>query len=84
MADDAAAPKPRWSVAPFFVVGDVVATANFDRDKLGFHYDRFGAIRPGSPWFAAPESPSCSSSWRQADRPNSTVDPGGDLWDAYI
>ena len=26
---------PRWSVAPYFRIDDVVATANFYRDKLG-------------------------------------------------
>lgn len=35
------AQTPRWSVAPYFIVDDVVATANYYRDKLGFHYDRF-------------------------------------------
>ena len=33
--------KPRWSVAPYFIVDDVVATANYYRDQLGFHYERF-------------------------------------------
>ncbi|HET7710374.1 MAG TPA: hypothetical protein VFL80_00440 [Thermoanaerobaculia bacterium] len=33
--------KPTWNIAPYFIVDDVVATANFYRDKLGFHYDRF-------------------------------------------
>jgi len=33
--------KPRWSIAPYFIVDDVVATANYYRDKLGFHYERF-------------------------------------------
>ena len=47
MTEAAAAPKPRWSVAPFFIVDDVVATANFYRDKLGFHYDRFWGDPPG-------------------------------------
>ena len=26
---------PRWSVALYFIVDDVVATANYYRDKLG-------------------------------------------------
>jgi len=30
-----------WKVAPCFIVNDVVFTANFYRDKLGFHYERF-------------------------------------------
>src|SRR6478609_3996659 len=32
---------PRWSIAPYFVVDDVVATANDYRDRLGFQYERF-------------------------------------------
>jgi hypothetical protein len=31
----------RWSIAPYFIVDDVVATANWYRDRLGFRYDRF-------------------------------------------
>ena len=30
-----------WRVAPYFIVGDVVATANYYRDRLGFEYHRF-------------------------------------------
>lgn len=29
-----AAPPPDWRVAPYFIVEDVVATANYYRDKL--------------------------------------------------
>jgi len=35
-----------WSVAPYFIVNDVVVTANFYRDKLGFHYERFWGDPP--------------------------------------
>jgi len=31
----------QWRVAPYFIVDDVVATANFYREKLGFEYERF-------------------------------------------
>jgi catechol 2,3-dioxygenase-like lactoylglutathione lyase family enzyme len=38
----------RWSIAPYFIVDDVVAAANFYRDKLGFQYERFwGGDPPG-------------------------------------
>src|SRR5438067_484445 len=40
------APPPRWRIAPFFIVDDVVATANFYRDKLGFQYERFWGEPP--------------------------------------
>jgi hypothetical protein len=33
-------PRP-WSIAPYFIVDDVVATADFYRDTLVFHYERF-------------------------------------------
>ena len=32
---------PHWTIAPYFLVDDVVTTANYYRDKLGFHYERF-------------------------------------------
>jgi len=41
MTDTLAAKRVRWSVAPYFIVDDVVATANFYRDQLGFSYERF-------------------------------------------
>jgi predicted enzyme related to lactoylglutathione lyase len=85
MADDAAASKPRWSVAPLFIVDDVVATANFYRDKLGFHYDRFWGDPPG---FAMVHRFGITVMLKQLaaglKRPNSTIDPDGELWDAYI
>jgi hypothetical protein len=37
---------PRWTIAPYFIVDNVVATANFYRDKLGFHYERFWGEPP--------------------------------------
>jgi len=33
--------RQRWTSAPYFIVDDVVSTANYYRDKLGFHYERF-------------------------------------------
>ena len=39
-------PQARWGIAPYFIVDDVVATANFYRDKLGFHYERFWGDPP--------------------------------------
>ena len=38
--------RARWSIAPDFVVDDVVATANYYRDKLGFEYERFWGEPP--------------------------------------
>ena len=75
-----------WSVAPYFIVEDVVRTANYYRDKLGFHYERFWG------------EPACFCMVKRAGviimlaqfeqggvmRPNSTVDPEGGAWDAYV
>jgi predicted lactoylglutathione lyase len=33
-------------VAPYFIVDDVVATANYYRDSLGFDYDRLWGEPP--------------------------------------
>jgi hypothetical protein len=33
-------------VAPYFIVDDVFATANFYRDNLGFRYERFWGDPP--------------------------------------
>ena len=79
-------PAQRWSVAPYFVVDDVVATANFYRDKLGFEYDRFW----GDPaafcmvhrngvviMLSQPETPGMM-------RPNRLIDSEQVAWDAYI
>ena len=86
MAEETQAVPQRWRVAPYFIVDDVVATANYYRDKLGFQYERF--------WN---EPPSFCMIWRsgivimlaQMDstglmRPNHVVDPEGGAWDAYI
>ncbi len=75
-----------WRVAPYFIVDDVVATANYYRDKLGFQYERF--------WNGPP---SFCMVWRSGIvimlaqfettgvmRPNHVVDPERGAWDAYI
>jgi len=76
---------PRWSVAPYLIVDDVVATANYYRDMLGFVYERFWGeppcfcmvMRNGVViMLGQPERTG-------AMRPNRLVDPGG-AWDAYI
>ena len=76
----------RWSIAPYFIVDDVVATANYYRDKLGFRYERFWG-----------EPPCFCMVWRSGVvimlaqlektgvmRPNRLVDPEGGAWDAYV
>jgi len=75
-----------WTVAPFFIVDDVVATANFYRDKLGFRYERFWGEPPCFCMvhrrgivimLSQPETAG-------AMRPNRTADPKGEPWDAYV
>ena len=47
MARETAVPvRWRWNAAPCFIVDDVVATANFYRDKLGFKYPQFWGEPP--------------------------------------
>ena len=36
----------RWYVAPYLIVDDVIETANYYRDKLGFTYGRFWGEPP--------------------------------------
>lgn len=78
--------KPRWSVAPYFIVDDVVATANFYRDKLGFRYERFWGEPP---CFAMVHRAGITIMLSQPEkkgmtRPNSIVDPEQTVWDAYV
>jgi predicted enzyme related to lactoylglutathione lyase len=86
MEESAAAIKPRWNVAPYFIVDDIVATANFYRDTLGFRYERFWGEPPCFAivfrngvqiMLSQPAQPGHM-------RPNSTVDPEQTVWDAYI
>ncbi len=82
--DDVAA--PRWSVAPYFIVDDVVATANHYRDKLGFHYDRFWNEPPS---FCMVKRSGVIIMLSQLEkpggaRPNRLADPEGGAWDAYL
>lgn len=86
MEEAAAAINVRWGVAPYFIVDDVVATAAYYRDKLGFHYERFWGEPPcftiihrsgAHIMLSQPEHPGSM-------RPNSTVDPEQTVWDAYV
>src|SRR5437870_942277 len=86
MAESVAAGRPRWSVAPYLIVDDVVATANYYRDQLGFGFERFW----GDPLcFCMVHRNGVVIMSGQLERggvmrPNRTVDPEGGAWDAYI
>jgi predicted enzyme related to lactoylglutathione lyase len=76
----------RWNVAPYFIVDDVVTTANFYRDKLGFHYERFWQDPPA---FCMVKRSGIIIMLSQVGvtgrmRPNRFADPDGEAWDAYI
>jgi predicted enzyme related to lactoylglutathione lyase len=75
-----------WRIAPYFIVDDVVATANWYRDRLGFRYERFWgepptfcmACRSGVVIMLAELEGSGLM------RPNRAADPEGGAWDAYV
>jgi predicted enzyme related to lactoylglutathione lyase len=76
----------RWSAAPYFIVDDVVSTANFYRDKLGFHYERFWGEPPCFCMVGRGGIIIMLSQLAKTGvmRPNRLVDPNGEAWDAYV
>jgi catechol 2,3-dioxygenase-like lactoylglutathione lyase family enzyme len=75
-----------WSIAPYFIVDDVVASANYYRDRLGFRYERFYGEPPS---FCMVSRRGIVIMLAQLEerglaRPNRTVDPEGGAWDAYV
>lgn len=79
--------KKRWSVAPYFIVDDVVATANFYKDKLGFQCDRFWGEPPCFTMVNRSGITIMLSQFEKTGlmRPNSKADPEGEaVWDAYV
>jgi predicted enzyme related to lactoylglutathione lyase len=75
-----------WWIAPYFIVDDVVTTANYYRDTLGFHYERFWNDPPA---FCMVKRGGIIIMLAQLEtagrmRPNHVVDPEGGAWDAYI
>lgn len=86
MANDVVLTGPRWQIAPYLIVDDVVRTADYYRDALGFQYDRFWGEPPS---FCMVERQGMVIMLGQLERsgvmrPNRTVDPEGGAWDAYI
>ena len=76
----------RWGIAPYFIVDDVVATANYYRDKLGFGYERFWNEPPSFCMVRRSGVTIMLAQFEQpgALRPNHVVDPERDAWDAYV
>jgi predicted enzyme related to lactoylglutathione lyase len=75
-----------WSVAPYFIVDDVVSTANYYRDKLGFTYKRFWNDPPSFCMVRRADVIIMLSQLERQGvmRPNRLADPEGGAWDAYI
>ena len=78
--------RSRWAVAPYFIVDDVIATADYYRDRLGFTYDRFWGDPPA---FCMVERSCVVIMLGQFEesghmRSNRSVDPGRGAWDAYL
>jgi uncharacterized glyoxalase superfamily protein PhnB len=78
--------RARWSIAPYFLVEDVQATANYYRDKLGFKYERFWGDPPAFCMVYRSGVVIMLSQCEQKGvvRPNAAAVPGSDAWDAYV
>jgi predicted enzyme related to lactoylglutathione lyase len=78
--------RRNWSIAPYFVVDDVIATANYYRDSLGFAYDRFWNEPPSFCMVARNGVVIMLAQLERTGvmRPNRYVDPEGGAWDAYL
>ncbi|HEY9126514.1 MAG TPA: VOC family protein [Acidobacteriaceae bacterium] len=87
MTADSETPRSRyWSAAPYFIVDDVVASAHYYRDTLGFQFTQFWGEPP---CFTIVRRNGASIMLSQPEekghmRPNSTVDPEQTIWDAYL
>jgi predicted enzyme related to lactoylglutathione lyase len=78
--------RPHWHIAPYFLVADVVTTANWYRDTLGFTYERFWGEPPS---FAMVNRAGTTIMLSKCDtpgvmRPNQRAVPGSGHWDAYV
>jgi predicted enzyme related to lactoylglutathione lyase len=75
-----------WNIAPYFIVDDVVATAKFYRDKLGFDYEKFWG---DPPCFVIVRRNGISIMLKQLESsglmpPNHALDQDDFVWDAYL
>jgi predicted enzyme related to lactoylglutathione lyase len=86
MATDVTPTQTRWKIAPYFIVDDVVATANYYRDQLGFHYHRFWGEPPCFCMVQRSGIVIMLSQFAKTGvlRPNRIADPHGEAWDAYV
>ena len=78
--------RRRWSIAPYFLVSDVVSSANYYRDQLGFEYERFWGDPPA---FCMVYRSGIIIMLSQVEaenavNPNRLREPEGEAWDAYV
>ncbi len=80
------APAERWSIAPYFIVDDVISTAAWYRDMLGFGYERLWGEPPAFCMVRRSGVVIMLAQLEQVGvmRPNRTVNPEAAAWDAYI
>jgi uncharacterized glyoxalase superfamily protein PhnB len=74
-----------YAIAPYFIVDDIHASAEFYRDKLGFE---FGQIWGDPPQFVMARRDGITIMLKSIgttghSRPNNTVNPDS-CWDAYV
>jgi predicted enzyme related to lactoylglutathione lyase len=86
MPDTFVTQSSQWRIAPYFIVDDVVSTANYYRDKLGFQYDRFWGEPP---CFCMIKRGGIIIMLSQLEktgfmRPNHVAASGSDAWDVYV
>lgn len=83
---DSGAGQPRWGIAPYFIVDDVAASADYYRDKLGFQYERLWGDPPAFCMVVRGGIVIMLSQIAGAagPQPNRLADPDGEAWDAYI
>jgi predicted enzyme related to lactoylglutathione lyase len=74
-----------WGIAPYFLVDDVVSTAEYYREKLGFHFDRFWGDPPAFCMVKRGGIVIMLSQIAGARvNPNRLSEPDGEAWDAYL
>jgi predicted lactoylglutathione lyase len=80
MVDNPAARRSQWSIAPYLIVDDVVATANYYRDSLGFEYERMWGEPPSFCMVSRNGVVIMLSQLERTGmmRPNRVVDPEGE------
>ena len=86
MAEQTTPNERRWGIAPYFLVEDVVSTANFYRDRLGFRYERFWGNPPAFCMVTRGGIVIMLSQHGAAGvmRPNHRAVAESDAWDAYV